>query len=1069
MIAEHECDLVILMARKALCLYRMMQICGAKPLRVPVFSDAILESNGQFLRGKKVLVVDDTLFVGTTLSDTVDRLNELTVAAQTWVYAADAETWKKKTFSPDYIHVQLSAQDAIEFCSAECRSLINAGIPYLTDFAASQRIRLTPAELDGIIKPVNWAFHDISSQYHDKSMVKYYSALPDQYVLQKVKKIVGQSIFDLIEIAKIRIFATWAGRTYDVTFVPLVTFAPCKSASLRRASVLLGSAFGIPRQAVCDQSAADQMRMLQFLVGAAFMKSMWEHIEVMADLSAPQKLSHDWCGTVFCPELAEYISSGILEFYNATDGDYSIRGRLPVLATDEPESVVQETQSDVDTFLDVYFSKCDEMEFGDSPLSDLTAIMLEFQAHFEDRARREVIEGDPNPKYRDRLRRGMAWRALSKRLLERYHPENTRHREKMRHHRNVLSLFLDRLVDFGIAVPIITHIDGLIYRAYRHGEDVRFGAQEESLVYHLLEGFQVGRENEGFEATYFEKLIVILLRVGMDEEWLNLWYSNSGRDNLVRIGYHLQGAVSISPRNDNELVPEGETSWLTRRLCKTGTIKIKRGKRNRTYYGLGKRPAAAHARIDAPRTAKQLGHALGKLCVSGSNTRSNIRPLGSEDLIVLTSCSNAIDVAGAIAAELHIFDNWFDKSGSRALNGDFSMPEKSIFKQNFAQQHGSQAFNSASWKIKKYQAKEIDDIKLKVYATEKIDPEFFIRKDIWNTIFSSFERHANDHELKKINAFLSAASDLIVCFKFLFRAVVCIVKIVREPDSLELRQKLTSLVHEKELPPLTSFTGVLEAIDRLDEQMPTESVLRKLREVASAVDGYGKMICVIAREESVTAQSIVLKADVRLSRKEYRYLVWYDVLNSRVRGIKDPDEADRYSEATENFRDEISTMLEDFKENIQNSGGNVFVQSGDISSRNDEKHIFLSGKGSQAEVANVLVNNIKRVVDRTGVRLRMLAIPTNLRGNYVFLNRGQTDIGGDFLSHAHTLIQSVKDHKLEKKLHEGESVIWILKEHKRFFHGIGSVSLKFQQSISPVKVKVVIRKMRSDNILVALS
>ena len=80
MVAEHECDLVIFMARKSLCLYRMMQICGAKPLRVPVFSDAILESNGQFLRGKKVLVVDDTLFVGTTLSDTSDRLNELPVA-----------------------------------------------------------------------------------------------------------------------------------------------------------------------------------------------------------------------------------------------------------------------------------------------------------------------------------------------------------------------------------------------------------------------------------------------------------------------------------------------------------------------------------------------------------------------------------------------------------------------------------------------------------------------------------------------------------------------------------------------------------------------------------------------------------------------------------------------------------------------------------------------------------------------------------------------------------------------------------------------------------------------------
>ncbi|MEM8774976.1 MAG: hypothetical protein AAGF53_08075 [Pseudomonadota bacterium] len=1056
MIADYDCDVVIFMARKSLCLYRMVQLCGSKPISVPIFSDTILEGQADLLEGKRVLVVDDTLFVGTTLADASEKLSQLNVAeSRFWVFCVDTETVKEKKFSPDYVHKEMTEQDAIEFCAAECRALINSGIPYLTDFAASRRIRMTANQLDRVIKPVNWHFHDVSSQYHDVSKVKYYSGIPDQFTQEQVKTLFGSNIFELIEISKIRVFATWSGRAYDVTFVPLVTFAPCRSEMLKKVGIAVGEAFGIPSDLLEKLTASDQMRLLQFLVGAAFMKSMWRHVEQILPVDPNLKHSFEWCQSVFPADAAERVSAGINMLYAEDYEKFKVKHQMPKIATEEPQSVVEETRGDISKFLNSYFSSCDDVDLGHYPLSDLTALMLEFQSHFEDKARREIVEDDPNPKYRDRLKRGMAWRALCSYLLERYGSENTRH------HRNVLSLFLDRLVDFGIAVPIISQVDGLIYRAYRHGEDVRFGAQEESLVHHLLDGFQVGRSVEGIEATYIEKLLVILLRVGMNEEWLNLWYSNSPRDNLVRVGYHLQGAIPISPRNDDELVPEGETSWLTRRLCKTGTISKSTDESGKVLYGLGVRPTAAHARRDARRTSKLLGHAVGKACVFESRKRTQDRPLATEDLIVLTSCSNGIDTTGAVAAEVILFADWFQDVGTRVLVANFAAPGSSAFKINVERGHGAQAINSADWKIRNFRGRQVEEIRKKVYATQDLDPEFFAREDIWEAVFASFDRKANDGEQRKIDVFLDFAQEFSRVSIFLLDAIAILASLGRDISNKQNHKELSKLIGGFDFPDFISGRELKQFAHPLSQDKPKDTLVEVVGTLARELLRFGQRLCLLGKEEALSAISLANKANTRLSRREYRYMVWYDILDVRVRRAGSPDAADRYVDATNQFRAQVSAYLDDFTRDLREEQGEVLVHSGEIRSVNDEKHIFLSGKGSQIDEARCLVCDIKRIAQRTGVKVRMLAVPTNLRGEFVYVNRGHPEVGGDFMSHVHTLIGEIKHHRVEEGLNEGDSVVWVLAKHAKSFKGEGSVSLSPMPGFEAFEFPVTIRNMTS--------
>lgn len=330
-VAETNFDTIVFIARKALCLYRLMELCGVKKPTATLCSDAILDDPIQF-SGKKILVVDDTLFVGTTLADIKQKIikygpEELVF----WVYCVDKDTWNLETFAPDYIHTQNTSQEIIEFCAAECRSMINAGIPYLTDFALSRRIGLYPSELDASIKPVNWYFYDISSQYHESNKVKYYSAIPNNYINHEVRQFVGPQIFDLIEIAKLRIFATWTSRRYDVTLVPVVTFGSIKTRDIKCATYALLSSFQIDEKLVSSSSTNELVRVLQFLVGAVYLNTYFSHLDSIKNVKASEKLDYSICSAVFRTDLALAISTGIAKLY---DGSLTtIYQKLPPLRT----------------------------------------------------------------------------------------------------------------------------------------------------------------------------------------------------------------------------------------------------------------------------------------------------------------------------------------------------------------------------------------------------------------------------------------------------------------------------------------------------------------------------------------------------------------------------------------------------------------------------------------------------------------------------------------------------------------------------------------------------------------
>ena len=1061
-ISSEDVDIVLFMARKSLCIYRMMELCGIKRIEAQVVSDALLDSDPKIFEAKRILVVDDTLFVGTTLSDAKLRLEKSKPASLSfWVYCVDGCTWSQDTFKPDYIHSVLDEQETIEFCSAECRAMINAGIPYLTDFAASRRIRLFPRQLERAIKTIDWVFHNVSSQYHEKHKIKYYSALPDNYINQVVKRNIGEQIFNLIEIAKIRVFAAWTGSTHEVTFVPVIAFSPTNTRSLRYALKAICNLCKMDYDRLSASSIRGKMRLLQYVIGAIFMQTYWESIDDIIPININSKFSFDWCSTVFSPSHSVEISQAIARIYQGELSEAVFEQPLPELVISEPPEPQKETKDDIDDFIEKYFSGDSGLNFGHTFLSDLTAIFTEFQTRFETVARKEITNKDKNPRFRNRLKRGFAWHKLCSYFLSEYRKKNNRE------NRNVISLFLDRLIDFGIAVPIITTTsENVIYRAYRYGEDVKFGNQEESLIYELLNGFESARGVEGIEATYLEKLIVILLRVGMEEEWLTLWYSHSGHDNLARIGYHLQGAVPILTRREDGLVPESECSWLSRRLVETGVLfQENHGNRPGKMYQLGEKPQAAHTRSDALRAARGLGVALGKACVSKAQPRSPDRPLATEDLIVLTSCANEVDITGAVVAELRLFSDWYNQKAFRILKGDFSNPQSQAFKIPVKGSKGAQAVNSACWKLNKFENKEVDKIFEKVSSLAKRDNEWVSREQFWEAIFKAFTRSPDSNDRKKMTQIRKASAQLLICFDFLLKCLGFLVRLARnlEPkDISEFARDITAV----QLPKVESTPDFLGWAESLTRPQQSHSQIRvALGKIAAELNTYAKSLCDMAYGEASSAEKLILMTGKKLTRIQYSYMIWYDIVDVRVRRQGTPDATKRYSKNIDSFRADVNSMLRKAQEHFREFKGDLFSDTGDLDSCNDSKHIFLNKPGGSIDDGNKLLCHIIRIAQATGVKLRLMATRTDLRGEYVYLNRGSTSIDGDFKSHLHTIIQEIEHHPEENELRNGECIVWFLKKEIDNFKSYGSLNFTKHKEENEVSVEINIRGFRENNVV----
>ncbi len=145
-----------------------------------------------------------------------------------------------------------------------------------------------------------------------------------------------------------------------------------------------------------------------------------------------------------------------------------------------------------------------------------------------------------------------------------------------------------------------------------------------------------------------EKLIVLLIRAGVQRGFIDRWAGTLGDRRSAGIRFYLHGAVAQlgPPHRPYHLVP-GDS--LTSLLKAWGYIH----QRDREGYEVAKLPDRPPTTTTAEKEAKAIGTALG-LALRGAEPK-----VRDEELTLIASCSSPTDTAAALAAELFYFTSYW--------------------------------------------------------------------------------------------------------------------------------------------------------------------------------------------------------------------------------------------------------------------------------------------------------------------------------------------------------------------------------------------------------------------------
>ncbi|MBX3669252.1 MAG: hypothetical protein KF778_12705 [Rhodocyclaceae bacterium] len=658
-LSSQQCDYFLFMSRKFCCLYDILLSVGAPPVQYPIVSDKVLDLDVSALADKSVHVVDDIIVCGSTMWKTKEKLLKVVGAkhVQTSAFCVNEAWWVQALNAPDYKAALLNDGRAMSFCTGIVNALSIAPRPYAVDYPIYSNVDVKVIHWTRIVSSKDWLPFDISSALQTDHKVSSLTFFPSGLVTEKLRASFGTGGYKLLDIIKVRVYTQHVGSSVRMTVMPIVTFAPMSGATLASlfASHLdtVAAHIGSPTihsyLSSAFPSETSKLRWLQYiaaaLLGGLFRNSIQE--------SQERTISFDTRDI----DIEVLFGRWNLDVVKQISGLYlaSPNSRFSESVKLHPSAVDLE-QTELTALIANHsenHSEQDESQIGSSEprniVADFNNIFVSLYKEREISARQYTRSYADEGNWEaiaklDRLDTGLTWTGILEYLRRTFgydiSPEI----------KNTLSLVLDSGVDKGIAVPVIRYNadSDLIYRAYRHGEDVLFADEEVELCGLAIEEAVASIGKPVLPKIFLEKLLVLLIRIGAAKKFLDVQYGTTGQDGLAKIGFYLHGAIAkyyCGPEQyaDSDI-------WLSRHLEEKGVIKAAPN----GGYVFGKNVPSIQISPTSRFEAQKLGGILGTL-YKGKEEDGKVLRLDDGDLVLLSSCWRPRDVAAALYIELFLF------------------------------------------------------------------------------------------------------------------------------------------------------------------------------------------------------------------------------------------------------------------------------------------------------------------------------------------------------------------------------------------------------------------------------
>jgi hypothetical protein len=1023
-----EADIIVFIARKSLCLYDVLLKLGSPPIERCIVSDRVLDMRLDYFSGKRVALVDDTLILGTSLAKAKRQLEGAGAVVSTHVFCSDTYWHCPKIIVPDTTTVELSSERVMTFCTAEVRAMALAPRPYLVDFPLSRPWRVTPNEVESLIANTEWTAMKLSTQLQERNGVAVLTFFPTNTLAAQFEKAFGTSVYKCLDLVKVRM---WANRTHDSWFlriVPIVTLCPLTEETLSYLSDYLldwviGEAPAMVRlKHFCDSSRARQ-RLCQFILSIAIGNQFMVGVQQRIGRQFRWQFDHEETDRHFGPWLHDEMVTVIRNISNrlfTNDGPHQPCPRLPPAPI--PEGVKRWTATSIGT--DSTRTRLRTRQPRDRNVSLLADFAEVFHHIYDNReipARNEAHELgarylDPESRApnRDRLEKGVPWQLLVDWMAKLFGVAKTPDIT------NMFSLLLDLCNDVGVAVPVTCVQDGVVYRGYRHGEDVKFSDGELALAYDTAEGFLQTSGDSSIPRLTFEKLLVLLIKVGASQGFLEVLYGASGTDGVCKIGFDLKGARPLLTRGPTHRAERD--LWLTDYLISRRVVHepVKKGGRKGQYV-LGKRPQGNYQVSRAPDEAKDLGNILGMLM---RHDRGKVPILDDGAITLLATCATPSHTVKALQVELAIFREWFESAGT--MFSDVHLHDSKWTAdalKSLLRSHGHEALHSAKFKFVGFKSNQCQTIVETAAKSLRTEQPIFRRR--WLSYWTPLQQTKLIDEQQKFTPLIDRAGMLIwelATFMSVIEIALRYHQLQRKP-SADDRQLASAIKKLREYRAAMSSTGLTEPkrVKRISERFEEIGVLKQTEfsfeagEIALSKGGKASNAPAVFKPAaaieyaSIGIATLLQQVDSLLDlidplvqsfgkkaeRVDYTYMLYYDIIDSTATvAVRRGRDVVEHREQCQQLKQYINRWFDRTLGESLASGNPITCINGSKSSTNDCKHIFLGGPRPLSRAEDVIAM-LAGTATSFGMLVRIYLVPCNFAGTSAYQQGFDPEVKGE--------------------------------------------------------------------------
>lgn len=1029
-LAKLDADIIVFLARKSLRLYDILVRLGAAPIEKCVVSDRVLDMSLEPFRGKRVALIDDTLIVGTSLAKTKKILQEAGAKISTHVFCLDQKWYCRDLIVPNHTTIELDDERVMTFCTGEVRAMSLVPLPYLVDFPLTHPFRLKLAETGALLSSTEWEALKLSTALQERHGVAAFTFFPSEALSAEFSRYLGPKVYECLDLVKVRVWARRSRDSWAVQAVPIVTLGPLREEALSQLNEHLVSLILRTKPAISClngnvSSPTACQRLTQFIlsaaVGRSFMNSLQERIGRKLRWQYDQKENDRHYGPWLHDEMVTLARDS--HQYLLTR-EASISGPPKLRRAGIPRAVREWTAKSIG--VDPSGKRLRTKQRRDRRVSLLADFAEIFHRIYDSReipARKEArqmgrtyLDTNSETPNRDRLEKGVPWQLLVDWM------SRVSGVQKSQTVINTFSLLLDLCNDVGIAVPITCTEDGIVYRGYRHGEDVKFSDGELALSYDVAEAFLETTGLPSIPRLTCEKLLALLIKLGPSQRFLEVLYGATGTDGVCKIGFDLKGARPLMMRGPAQRADRD--LWLTDYLVSRDVLRApEKGSKQRGKYVLGRRPQGNYIISSAPDQAKDLGNIVGLL-----SQRKGGKPAVLDDkaITILTTCSTPSDTAKALQVELDIFQSWFRSLGGDMLEQvDLKKPES--IAQTLSTLLKSQAYEALQAAAFKYAGYKLDQShKIIELGVKRLASEHAIFARRWRSYWLPRERAKLVAEEQEFGPL----ADQAIAFCWGLATYVGAIEIalcyqqsdLKDAGAPHKRQLEAAFAKLRKYRSSMRATGITEPrlasriADRFEEigalrqtefQFKADEMILEVRSKNANVTTLfepRKALDYALQEINRLLPDIDSLIDIidplyenygkRVDRVDYSHMVYYDIIDSTA------TYAARQGKDVENHR-ALCAQLKQFLNrwfgrtsgNALPHGDEIICVDGHRTSTNDCKHVFIRGINSRALVEKI-VEGIAVAASSFQMMARIYVVPCSFAGTSAYRQGNDPEVKG---------------------------------------------------------------------------